>query len=149
VTGPRFAPHRTERGTFEVHDAEGQLLIVLQGAEACDADAARHYADRFNELSEPELEQLAVVSASGPEPETIDVDAGGLPTVKGYRQLYLIALEHLEAAEPSWSRKRRERVARDMTEAYSQGAIARARREPAHCDCVLASEADAVGRHPW
>ena len=142
MTGPRFAPHRTERGTFEVHDAEGQLLVVLQGAEAGDAEAARHYADRFNELSEAELEQLAAVSASRPEPETIDVDTDGLPHVRGYRQLYLIALEHLEAAEPSWSRKRWERVARDMTEAYCRGAISRARREAVPDDCAMASEAD-------
>jgi hypothetical protein len=64
-----------------------------------------------------------------PAVQQIDVDEAGLPTVAGYRQLYLIALERLAADEPSWPLKLRERVARDMAEAYCLGAIQRVQRE--------------------
>ena len=123
----RFSVQRTPAGTYEVHDARGALRVVLQGADAHDADAARHYAKRLNEMSDVELVKVAGVCATNVN--AIDTAADGLPTVAGYRQLYLLALEQLQEREPTWSRDRRERVARGMAEAYCQGAIGRARRD--------------------
>jgi hypothetical protein len=59
------------------------------------------------------------------EAAVIDIDQDDLPTVTGYRQLYALALEQLKEAEPDWTPKRRERVARAMTEAYCHGAVER------------------------
>ena len=127
VSAPRFSAHRTARGAYELADARGLLVVVLQGADAYDVEAARRYADRFNRMPDAELDQLAAVAVTNVNP--IDVDAAGLPTVTGYRQLYQIALEQLQEAEPTWPHKRRERVARAMTEAYCQAAASEARRD--------------------
>ncbi len=125
----RFTVRDSAHG-FGVEDAQGEVRVVLQGAEAGDREAAQHYADRLNELSAAEVTTLARAAAESP-PAAVDVDEAGLPTVTGYRQLYLAALAQLEVDEPTWGRKRREQVARSMTEAYCQGAIERASREAA------------------
>lgn len=64
-----------------------------------------------------------------------ETDEDGLPTVKGYRQIYLDALALLEAREPDWSVKRREACARGMTEAYCQGAVNRMNLEKEEARC--------------
>ncbi len=125
----RFAVRDSAHG-FGVEDAQGEVRVVLKGAEAGDGEAAQRYADRLNELSAAEVTTLAGAAAENP-PAAVDVDEAGLPTVTGYRQLYLAALAQLEVDEPTWGRKRREQVARSMTEAYCQGAIERASREAA------------------
>jgi hypothetical protein len=121
-TGPRFSVRLAANGTYEIDDARGLLQVVQQGANARDIEAARHYAARFNRMSDIELEQLAAVT--GTDVASIDVDADGVPTVIGYRQLYRAALDHLTEAEPVWSRKSRDHVARQITEAYCHGAVA-------------------------
>ncbi len=123
----RFTVRESAHG-FGVEDAQGEIDVVLQGAEAGDGEAAQRYADRLNELSAAEVTTLAGAAAESP-PAAVDVDEAGLPTVTGYRQLYLAALAQLEVDEPTWGRKRREEVARSMTEAYCQGAIERTSRE--------------------
>jgi hypothetical protein len=127
ATGPRFAVRQATSGTDEIDDARGRLRVVLLGADAHDVEAARHYAARFNQMPDVELEQLA--AAAEANPPSIDLGEDGLPTVTGYRQLYRAALDQLADDEPTWTRKRRERMASAMAEAFCCGAVeARSRR---------------------